>query len=220
MVAPLLRTTVSAVTPTRAVVLDPHSVELLLRERRRTGAIRRDEVWEGTLHVVPNPSLEHPKVVGDLRMIFRESIRDCDGALVLPETNTADPVRGLDDLRIPDLVIVLPESKVRRRESFLAGGPDLVVEVLSPGDETVEKIPFYARIGVRELLVVDPERKTVDVFRHDGESLSHVGGAAVESVVARVRFETMVCEGEPTLRVTARDGRSWTIGPLKTAGSS
>jgi Uma2 family endonuclease len=37
----------------------------------------------------------------------------------------------------------------------------LVVEILSPGDETWEKLAFYAAHEVDELIVVDPDQRTV-----------------------------------------------------------
>ena len=38
----------------------------------------------------------------------------------------------------------------------------LVVEVVSPGDETWEKLGFYAAHAVDEVLIVDPQRRAVD----------------------------------------------------------
>jgi Uma2 family endonuclease len=37
----------------------------------------------------------------------------------------------------------------------------LVIEIVSPGEESWEKLPFYAAHGVQELLIVDPEARTV-----------------------------------------------------------
>jgi Uma2 family endonuclease len=37
----------------------------------------------------------------------------------------------------------------------------LVAEIVSPGDETWEKLPFYAEHGVDESLTVDPSERTV-----------------------------------------------------------
>ena len=37
----------------------------------------------------------------------------------------------------------------------------IVVEVVSPGDESWEKLPFYARQGVDEVLIVDPHTRDV-----------------------------------------------------------
>jgi len=38
----------------------------------------------------------------------------------------------------------------------------LVVEIVSPGDDTWEKLGFYAAHRVDELLIVDPEKRQVD----------------------------------------------------------
>jgi Uma2 family endonuclease len=37
----------------------------------------------------------------------------------------------------------------------------LIVEILSPGDETWQKLPFYAAHHVDEILIVDPGERTV-----------------------------------------------------------
>ncbi|HYB23162.1 MAG TPA: Uma2 family endonuclease, partial [Solirubrobacteraceae bacterium] len=38
----------------------------------------------------------------------------------------------------------------------------LVIEIVSPGDESWEKLPFYAAHGVDEVLIVDPATRSVD----------------------------------------------------------
>ncbi|HUB73359.1 MAG TPA: Uma2 family endonuclease [Solirubrobacteraceae bacterium] len=46
----------------------------------------------------------------------------------------------------------------------------LVVEIVSPGDESWEKLPFYAAHAVGEVLIVDPQKRAVDwLSLHDGE---------------------------------------------------
>ncbi|MDP2709794.1 MAG: Uma2 family endonuclease [Solirubrobacteraceae bacterium] len=37
----------------------------------------------------------------------------------------------------------------------------LVLEIVSPGDESWEKLPFYAQRGVDEILIVDPSGPSV-----------------------------------------------------------
>lgn len=41
----------------------------------------------------------------------------------------------------------------------------LVVEIVSPDDETWEKVPFYAIHGVAEVMIVDPSKRTVAWLR-------------------------------------------------------
>ena len=38
----------------------------------------------------------------------------------------------------------------------------LVVEVVSPGDETYDKLQFYACHNVDEVLIVDPGKHTIE----------------------------------------------------------
>lgn len=40
----------------------------------------------------------------------------------------------------------------------------IVVEVLSPGDRTFQKLGFYAAHGVEELRVLDPDARTVRLW--------------------------------------------------------
>ncbi|MGI8744520.1 MAG: Uma2 family endonuclease [Bryobacteraceae bacterium] len=68
-------------------------------------------------------------------------------------------------------------SKARERaidpEDYLAGAPDIVVEVLSPSNtvsEMLDKKTICLENGCREFWVVDPRRKLVEVTRAEGTS--------------------------------------------------
>ena len=85
-------------------------------------------------------------------------------------------------VRIPDVSFVswdrLPGRTVPRT-AFLEGGPDLAVEVLSPGNTAKEmerKLDDYFQAGVRLVWYVDPEARTVEVFT--ARDCSTVLGAA------------------------------------------
>ena len=50
------------------------------------------------------------------------------------------------------------------------GAPDLVVEILSPSNwkkDSILKYKKYVGAGVREYWMVDPGRRTIQVFRKD-----------------------------------------------------
>jgi Uma2 family endonuclease len=58
------------------------------------------------------------------------------------------------------------------------GGPDLVIEVLSPSTEVNDrgiKFRTYQKYGVREYWMVNPEAKFVEVYRLDSERLIQQG---------------------------------------------
>ena len=43
-----------------------------------------------------------------------------------------------------------------------------MIEIVSPGDESWEKLPFYAAHHVDEVLIVDPAKRSVDWLGLDG----------------------------------------------------
>ena len=62
----------------------------------------------------------------------------------------------------PDLCVICDLYKLDERGCL--GAPDLVVEILSPGNSSREmklKKDLYAEAGVREYWIVDPEHETV-----------------------------------------------------------
>jgi len=69
--------------------------------------------------------------------------------------------RAVDDYRQPDLLFA-------RREHFthrgLEGPADLVVEILWPGDESRDKLGFYAAMSVSEVLLVDPVTREFELL--------------------------------------------------------
>lgn len=136
----------------RALILDAER-ETWLADRRRKGQDVFDEMWEGVLHVVPPPSFGHQSLSTLLSAAFIQALRS-RGLLTSTETGV---YRADDDYRVPDLLVVRPEHASHRGVERRA---ELVVEVLSPDDETWEKLPFYADCGVPEVLVVDPTQRT------------------------------------------------------------
>lgn len=59
-----------------------------------------------------------------------------------------------DDYRVPDLALHRPGAPTQWHPTAA-----LVAEIISPGDETWEKLPFYAGHRVGELLIVDPQQR-------------------------------------------------------------
>jgi Uma2 family endonuclease len=132
----------------------------LLEHRRRTGADRHDEVWEGVYHVIPAASFAHSLVAQRLGVLLDAPARAA-GLVVGTEFNLG--VKG--DFRVPDLGVHRSEA----HGTWIATAA-IVVEILSPHDETWEKLPFYAAHDVEELLIVDPQARSVSwLALRDGE---------------------------------------------------
>jgi Uma2 family endonuclease len=63
--------------------------------------------------------------------------------------------------RVPDVSIVAP---AHLSERGIEGRAELVVEILSPNDESREKLPFYAMVGTPEAWLVQPATYALEVF--------------------------------------------------------
>ena len=76
------------------------------------------------------------------------------------------------DVLQPDVFFIAADHASLIGEKYIAGAPDLVVEVLSPSTETrdrVAKAKRYATFGVREMWLVDPAAKTIEVLVNSEE---------------------------------------------------
>ena len=134
--------------------------EHLLEERRRLGHDRRDEMWEGVLHMVPQP-LSRNQRLGALLVSALLPPADARGLWVAYGTNLFRPGTGWNDYRVPDLVVARPEHVSERG---VEGRAELVIEIRSPGDESYEKVPFYADVGCQEVLIVDRDTLELALF--------------------------------------------------------
>ena len=150
---------------TRAFVLHPPAS--WLEERARTGADRWDEMWEGVLHMVPPPSSWHQRFGGKL---FRAlaPIAESRGLEASYEMGLYRPDEGARDYRTPDLVFARAEHISARGVEGVAA---LVVELLSEDDESRAKLPFYAEVGVEEVLLLDPEERSFELYVLRGDRL-------------------------------------------------
>lgn len=69
--------------------------------------------------------------------------------------------------RTPDLAVFLKKNMVVR-DGYIHSAPELVVEVLSPGNtraEREEKLRDYESLGVPEVWVLSPEAKTLEILQ-------------------------------------------------------
>lgn len=145
-----------------------------LEDRRRKGLDRRDEVWDGVIHVVPPAGSRHNLTSRSL-LFALAPVAQRLGLEILYETGVFDPPKGNKNYRVPDLVVVVP---AKLSDRGIEGTAELVIEILSPNDESRDKIPFYARVGVRELWLVHPFTRAVEVFALVGDRLEPVAPEA------------------------------------------
>ncbi len=125
---------------------------------------KRYELIEGELIMVPLPNFEHQRISGNLEFLLRSFVQEKNPGTIV---HAPLDVHLGEDVVQPDILFISKaRSKIITKEEIL-GAPDLVIEILSPAtserDQTYKKT-LYARHGVREYWMVDPEEKTVEVM--------------------------------------------------------
>lgn len=143
--------------------------EHFLQRRKQIGADRWDEMWEGELHMPPAPIPEHQDLEWTIETWLRIRWARSRGAKVFHQINVASPGGWPNDYRIPDLVLLAPDRFHIQKREYFDGGPNVVVEIRSPGDESMDKLPFYGRIGVEEAWVIDRDTKVPEIYLLRGE---------------------------------------------------
>jgi Uma2 family endonuclease len=140
----------------------PEVSPAVLARRKLTGEERWDEMWEGVVHMSPAPTYEHQRIVDRLLLFLAPLLERGGRGTIVSGINV---FRTHDDYRIPDLSFVARGRVDVLAEEGARGAPDAVVEVRSPSDETYEKLPFYAAIGVREVIVIARDTKKPEIHR-------------------------------------------------------
>ena len=201
------------------VVTDPDLRERLLAERRASGGDRFDEVWEGTYVMAPIADNEHQNLAGRLTHAFIAILGLDSKAQVLPGTNVSDREEQWEhNFRCPDVAVFLPGTAARDFGTHWVGGPNLAVEIRSPGDRSLRKLSFYAAIGVHELLVIDRDPWTIELYRLGGAALSLIGritpddATVLASEVLPATFRLIPASPRPTILVEHREtAQRWSV---------
>lgn len=135
-------------------------LEALIARRRDLGQDLFDEIWEGGYHVAPASHAWHGYVDNVLAELLGPLARAA-GLVGTGPFNLGRP----DDYRVPDRGY----HRTQPAEVWTSTAA-IVVEILSPGDETWEKFGFYARHAVDEICVADPVGAQLSWFARDLEA--------------------------------------------------
>ena len=195
----------------KTVVMPAERVDALVEERRRLGVGNLDECWEGVWHLT-DPTRRHQEIAAKLWRILSEVIEDAGLGKASISINVTDREEGwIENHRCPDGAVILvgnPGRWIGEYEVAFLGGPDLVVEVMSTGDATHEKLPFYASLGVREVLIVEQDTGRPTIWRA-GELFTEGPGELLRSEVTGLEF-SRGSEGTLLVRHPA-SGKTWTV---------
>ena len=131
---------------------------------------KRREIVDGDLFVTPSPTLGHQEISVRIFVAFLKYLEAHPIGKILYAP--LDVILSPFDVLEPDLLFVLSEHRSILQD-WVRGAPDLVIEILSPGTAAIDrgpKLKAYARFGVPECWLVDPEGKTIEVYGRGRES--------------------------------------------------
>jgi Uma2 family endonuclease len=206
--------------PTKVLILDQELIREFIQDRRERGIDQYDEVWEGVYIVPPLATNPHQSLVAALVAILFNVIMLEGRGQVYPGANVSDRRFGWKRrFRAPDVVAVLTGSRAVDCNTHWMGGPDFLIEIQSPGDQTEEKIPFYSQLGVQELLIIHRDTRRLRLYRHNGSELVQVkasdsqGERWLVSAIVPLAFRRRVLRTGPLTEVRRTDDvpGNWTI---------
>ena len=133
---------------------------------------QRYEIIDGELIVSPAPIANHQRVLKRLVRVFDDFANETGRGEVF--FAPFDVQLGYHDIVEPDLVFIAAEQgRVPGQDHKFEGSPVLVVEVISPSSgqtDRVKKMALYARSGVLEYWIADPEQRTLVLNVLEGQT--------------------------------------------------
>jgi Uma2 family endonuclease len=153
------------------------------------------EIVDGELHVSPRPAMPHARASSALTGLLWGPFDDGRGGpggwwiVDEPELHFGE------DVLVPDLAgwrrERMPESP---KTAFVSLAPDWVCEVLSPATERLDrarKLRVYAREGVGHTWLVNPETRTLEVYRRAEDRWLLLATHEADAIVRAEPFEAI-----------------------------
>ena len=201
------------------IIQDRDVAREFLQQRRESGNDRWDEVWDGVYILMPNPNVEHQGIATNLAAIFCTILNWSDLGRAYQGVNVSDQAEDWTrNYRCPDVAVYLTENPASLRGAYMQGGPDFAVEIISPDDRTREKFAFYHQVGVRELLLIDRDPWSLELYQRDDAAWKLVGTSkpeqsdSLKSAVLPLAFRLEPGESRPKIVVTHSDGlQKWLV---------
>jgi Uma2 family endonuclease len=126
----------------------------------------RYQLVDGDLYMAPAPNRFHQEISRNLEFLLMKYLEEHPiGALYHAPF---DVYLTETDVFQPDILIVLNERRYILTDAGAEGCPDFVVEILSPKTRRLDlenKMRTYARQGVQELWIIDPDSLELLVYQ-------------------------------------------------------
>lgn len=139
---------------------------------------QRAELFDGEMIMMPSPTTTHQRIVGKLFLTIANSISarkgNCEVMISPCAVFLQDDGKNYVE---PDIYVLCDSDKLD--EKGCHGGPDWVIEVLSPSSKKLDygkKLAAYIEADVREYWVVDSQRRVTVVYRLEQPDMPAIYG--------------------------------------------
>jgi Uma2 family endonuclease len=125
----------------------------------------RVEMIDNVVYEPPTPVFNHQDLLLEIAIQLRLKLKNHAKVIVAPFDVYLDEVSNAVQ---PDIVVILNSNDgTLNRTGHFHGVPDVVVEILSPGNrnyDLVKKKALYQKFGVGEYWIIDPNKRSAMVF--------------------------------------------------------
>jgi Uma2 family endonuclease len=203
----------------KLVICDPPTCDRIVNERQALGLDGYDEVWDGDYVISPLANDEHQDVTTGLVVIIGVVVRWTGLGEVRAGINISDrKERWTENYRVPEIAVFLQNTKAVNCGTHWFGGADFTAEIISKGDLTREMLPFYSKIGTRELLIVDRFPWALELYGLKRKKLRLVGRSTADSptwlrsTVLPLSFRLVAGTPRPQIEVRHHDSeQAWLV---------
>lgn len=170
--------------------------------------LMKEEWIDGIVMMSPRPQYNHVEMEGFLYSKLKDYFADkckvaMEAALFLTKETPSELKKDLNKLRnlvrgkgaelVPDVAVYCDKEQIFKR-GFL-GVPQLIVEVLSPGnaeDDTIKKKEVYEKFGVQEYWIASPMSKKIYIYTLEDDRYKLSGEYNFKDELIRsARFEDL-----------------------------
>ena len=165
----------------------------------------RLEVIKGKIFRLDTPDVSHQKISGNLygEMYHYFKGKSCK-LFAAPFDVVLKNKKGIEDSVVqPDICVVCDPKKLENDKRCL-GAPDLIIEILSPGNtkkEMRDKYELYEEAGVYEYWVVRPIDKEITQFVLENGKYRALPPIIEGDIVSSVKFPELTVATEDIFRL-------------------
>jgi Uma2 family endonuclease len=147
----------------------------------------RHELIDGGLVVTPSPIPVHQIISANIEYALMRHVRERGLGIVLDAP--IDIRFTPENVLVPDIIFIAQDRLHIIGPKTIDAAPDLVAEILSPGTRRRDldiKRALYARFGVQEYWIVDPDARTLIVLAMASDKFEPVPGGEGGAIASRL----------------------------------